>query len=168
MRSSERILSGKRVRPSLSPGAGCVPPALFSLWRKRKSREGRLQAGQPRGSQARTHKGGAFGERFQLGKGGAARKVFHAAIGRPDEAFGRHERKGGADPCCYRLSALRLRVAEVEDAEDDRLPGEVIEHTEIEMRLRGLDRDLSGDRVRKLRQEGIAARLLLHRMRIAE
>ena len=81
-------------------------------------------------------------QRLELAEGDLARQVLHAAIGRRDQVRGRHVGKARADALRDRLGALHVEVAEVEHAEQDRLAGKLPQHAEIELRLRGLDRDL--------------------------
>ena len=71
--------------------------------------------------------------------------------------------------CATRSGDFDLRVAEVDDAEHDGLAGKVGENAEVELRLRGLDRNLRGRAVGELREERIAGRLVpVHDSRIAE
>src|SRR5215510_3950877 len=105
---------------------------------------------------------------LHLGEGDVTRKVFHAAVGRHDDAFGCHVGQRLPDAGRHRLGRLDRHVAEVDDAEDDGL-AQAGELGAIELRLRGLDRDLLHPRLLELGQERVAGRLVgLHGLGIAE
>src|SRR5437870_13693023 len=67
------------------------------------------------------HDRGTLGERLELAERHRARQVFHAAIGRRYKALRRDMAKPGAQPLSDSLGALDGPVAEIEDAEQDRL-----------------------------------------------
>src|SRR3977135_841142 len=82
------------------------------------------------------------------------------ARGRGEEPLGRDVFQGAADALRHLLGRLDRLVREVDDAEHDGLAGELRERPEIELRLRGFDRDLLCRGISELRQERIAGRLL--------
>ena len=85
---------------------------------------------------------GAIGERFELGKGGFARDIFHAAIGGRDQPLGRQVLESGADAAGDSLGCLRRGVTHAYDAKDHGLVAEPVESGEIEVGLGGFERDL--------------------------
>ena len=95
--------------------------------------------------------------RLHLAEGDVARQVFHPAVGRDDDLLGRHIGQGPADALGDRLRRLDRHVVEVDDAEDDRLSRQRLKHRRVELRLRGLDRDLVERCVAEFRQERIAS-----------
>src|SRR5215212_6112006 len=121
-----------------------------------------------RSGQFRADNGRAIAERLELRKGSLARHVLHAAIRSRDEALRRDVLQPLADARRHRLGALDLARAEIEHPEDHRFAPKVLENAEVELRLRGLDRDLLRTAVSEFRQEGVAARLARDEMRIAE
>src|SRR5262249_23386208 len=65
-------------------------------------------------------------------------EIFHAAVGRCDEALGRNVTERRAQAGRDDVGRLGRRSAEVEDAENDRLRADRAERREVEARLRGL------------------------------
>src|SRR5262245_4604344 len=90
------------------------------------------------------HDRGAVGQRLELAEGDVARKIFHAAVGRRDELVGRHVFEALANVRGDLFRRLDREIAEVENAEHDLLALEVPQHAEVELGLRGFDRDLLG------------------------
>src|SRR5215217_1405205 len=122
----------------------------------------------PGSGQLRAHDARAVAERLELREGSLARHVLHAAIGSRDEALRRDVLQTLANARRHRLGTLDLVRAEIEDSEDHRFAPKILEHAEVELRLRGLDRDLLRAAVTEFRQEGVAARLARDEMGIAE
>jgi hypothetical protein len=105
----------------------------------------------------------------ELSAGNIARQVLHAAVGADHEALRVDVAECGADAFGYELGRLDVHVAEVEDAEDHALRGQLLEELGIEPWLGRLDRDLiRGARV-ELGEERVAvARLLVDDRGVAE
>src|SRR5262245_20877213 len=89
-----------------------------------------------------SHDCGAVDHRFHLPEGDLARKIFHAAVGRYDDPLRRNERQRRPDARRDCLRRLDGRVGKIDDAKDDGLRRQVLEHPKIEPGLRRLDRDL--------------------------
>src|SRR5438067_2002642 len=82
-------------------------------------------------------------QRCQLAERLLTRQVLHAAVGCEDEAFRLDMPQRVADALDDRVHILdRAVVGEVDDAYDQLLVLEVAEHGEVDVLLRGLDRDL--------------------------
>ena len=96
--------------------------------------------------------------RLQLAEGDMARHVFHAAVGRGDQPVRGDIFQAVADTPGDNIGGFDFRVAEVEHAEHDLLRGQILEHAEIELWLRRLDRNLVGRGVGQFRQKRIAGR----------
>ena len=77
-----------------------------------------------------------------------------AATSSPDALVGQR----APDPVGHHLGRLDRVVVEVEHAEDDRLAGQPLEHRAVEVRLRGLDRDLVAVDGGELGEERVARR----------
>ena len=112
--------------------------------------------------------GGTLDQGAELAERTLAREVFHAAIGRRDDALGRHVLEPAADMGRHDLRRLDLRTPEIEHAEQDRLARQVAQYGEVEFRLRGLDRDLMCDALGQIGQDRIGVRLVGHDVGVAE
>jgi hypothetical protein len=62
----------------------------------------------------------------------------------------------GPDAVRHDLRGFRGGLVEIDDAEQNLLAGEVLEHAQIELWLRRHDRDGAGDTIGELRQERVA------------
>src|SRR3954453_20427002 len=111
---------------------------------------------------------GALDERLALALGGVARQVLRAAAGRRDQTRGVSVGEGAANPPGDGVRRLHLVGREIDDAEDDRLVGERVEHVEGKARLGRLDADLVALGRGELGQERVAARALVDDRRVAE
>src|SRR5919201_4322806 len=96
------------------------------------------------------------------------RQVLHAAVRRGDEPLRRNYGEGLPDSARDEVCRLDLARAEDEYAEDDCLVLEVGQHLRVEVRLRGLERDVRRGAVVQLTQERVARRLVLDDGRVAE
>src|SRR4051794_11628048 len=84
------------------------------------------------------------GHGAHLALGTRPRQVLHPAVGGAGDAGRWGGREGPAYPIGDQLGRLGLRVGQVDDAQDDVLVAEVLQDSQLETRLRGLDRDLVG------------------------
>ncbi len=106
--------------------------------------------------------------RLELAERQLARQVLHPAVRRDDEPLRRHDLEGLTNPLSDDLRRLDLARAEIEDSEDDHLVGEVAEHLRVEIRLRGLERDVRRETVVELAKERIARESVVNDVRVAE
>ena len=101
--------------------------------------------------QFRPHDPRALHHRLHLAEGGFARQVFEAAVRGDDDVFGLAKGKRAADARRDGLRRLDLGRRQVEHAENDRLVRQLLQHGAVELRLRGLDRDLPAAAALQLR-----------------
>src|SRR5262245_31253696 len=156
--ASERIASSSRCCRSMAPEPRYVfvtsePCAVTELVYA-------CGTGRPSGTTGRdllADQAGARGQGLHLGERDVAGQVLHPAVRGRDDVLGRHVRQGAADAVGDDLGGLDGVVAEVDDAEDDLLAGQLGEHGAVEVRLAGLDGDgIAPDRGH-LGQERVAA-----------
>src|SRR5215211_7973780 len=104
-----------------------------------------LRAEDGRGARHGTH----------LSLGARPREVLHPAVGGDDDPVRRRIRESSANAIGDQFDGLDLVVGQVDDAQDDGLLAEVVQDTEIQTRLCGLDRDLVGRATGQLRKERV-------------
>src|SRR5215213_8293801 len=85
---------------------------------------------------------GARHHRLHLPKRDIARQIFQPAVRRDNDALSSDMRQRTTDARRNLLRYLDRHVCEVEDAEQDGLARQLFEHGAVELRLRGLDRNL--------------------------
>lgn len=93
--------------------------------------------------------------RLEFAEGDVARHVFHAAVRRRDQPIRGDVFEAMPDAIGDHGRGLDFRIGEINHAEQDFLGRQIGEHAEIELGLRGLDRDLLGGGIRELGQKGI-------------
>src|SRR6202020_1817186 len=150
------VLSVHRRRADYGGGAGRSIRRQYRFARRRREPETiSLLLSQLGANHRRT-----VGERLQFGKRQFARKVLHAAIRRGYETIRAEifERRSNA----IRDDGRRLRYGrgEIDHAQHDLLRREILQHAEIEFRLRRFDRNLVRLARAELAEERIADRFL--------
>src|SRR6266852_9230556 len=144
--------------PACTPGAASSVPAAVPCSRAsggasdRCERAGAHRTAYPRLLQLPPYHRGPRAQRGELAERRLAGEVLHPAIGRRDEPRGRHVLQGAADTLRHLFGRLDGLVAQVDDAEHDRLASEIGKDAEVELGLGGLDRDLRSRAVGELRQ----------------
>ena len=103
-----------------------------------------------------------------LAKAASRGRYFMPQSGARDELGGALVGQRAADALGHRLGRLDRGRVQRDDPEDDRLAGQRVEHAEVEVRLRGLDRDLLDRAGRQLGEERVGRRMVRHEGRIAE
>jgi len=121
---------------------------IIRIWRRRSAPSARPRAAAARS--ARRPPSPAASRRRPRAQ------VFHAAIGCHQKIRRIDEGQRSADPVRHNLRRLDGVGTQVDDAEDNLLAGQRLEHGAVEARLRGLDRDLRAAALAELRQERIA------------
>src|SRR4051795_6203839 len=109
------------------------------------------------GSEAKLlpHEARTGNHRGELTERALAREVLHPAVWRDHEPLRRDDGERAPDALRDALRRLDVARAQVEDAEDDRLSGDVAQHLGVETRLGRLERQVRRAAGGELAQEGI-------------
>src|SRR5688572_21313693 len=112
--------------------------------------------------------GGPGDHRLELSGSDIPAQVLEAAVGRDDDVLRANEGQRAPDARRHGLRRLHLGAAEVEHTDHDLLAFECLQDRAVEVRLRGLERDLLAAAAGELRQEGIGRRPRVDQRGIAE
>src|SRR5512134_1575148 len=162
--------SVKVSRPMRSPARSCPRTSTRSgyAWLIRVTAFPGLPIGMRSPAQLVVDQTRTGDHRLELAKRALPRQVFHPAVRSGDEPLGREDGERPTDPPGDDLGCLDLARAEVEDAQDDHLVGNAAKHVRVEVRLRGLEREMGRGTVVQLVEERVPGEPVVDDVRVPE